>query len=258
MIRPLPSSTGRPLVIAHRGAKAYKPENTLAAYALAVAQGADMVEIDIHLARDESMPISHDAALERFGQAGEIAEVSLDELRAMSASAFAARGSDKAYEEIPVLNEVLDQFGDVIPFNLEIKTMTDERPYAGLQKMIVDQVVERGLLEQTLFSSFSDPVLRELRDLCPKARLGVLVDPRAPAGIFERADVIDAESINPHFVNTNAGLVEEAHQKGLAVYVYTVDEPAQMRELFALGVDGIFSNVPDLLREVVASLTNQA
>ena len=184
-------------------------------------------------------------------------EVSLDELRAMSASAFAARGSDKAYEEIPVLNEVLDQFGDVIPFNLEIKTMTDERPYAGLQKMIVDQVVERGLLEQTLFSSFSDPVLRELRDLCPKARLGVLVDPRAPEGIFERADVIDAESINPHFVNTNAELVEEAHQKGLAVYVYTVDEPGQMRELFALGVDGIFSNVPDLLREVVASLANQ-
>ena len=83
------------------------------------------------------------------------------------------------------------------------------------------------------------------------------MDPRAPEGIFERADVIDAESINPHFVNTNAELVEEAHQKGLAVYVYTVDEPGQMRELFALGVDGIFSNVPDLLREVVASLANQ-
>ena len=255
-MRPLPSASGRPLVIAHRGAKAYRPENTLAAYALAVTQGADMLEIDIHLARDQSMPISHDALLERFGRDGEISEVSLDELRAMSLSAFEARGSDEPYREIPVLEEVLDQFGDVIPFNLEVKTRTEQRPYPGLQKMIVDQVVARGLLDQTLFSSFSDKVLGELRDLCPEARLGVLVDPRAPEGIFERADAVDAEAINPHFVNADAQLVERAHEKGLAVYVYTVDDPAQMRELFARGVDGIFSNVPDLLRKVVESLSN--
>jgi glycerophosphoryl diester phosphodiesterase len=252
--RPLPSASGRPLVIAHRGAKAYKPENTLAAYALAVEQGADMVEIDIHLARDRSMPISHDAILERFGREGEIADVSLDELRAMSRSAFEAKGSDKQYEEIPLLEEVLDQFGEVIPFNLEIKTMTEERPYPGLQKMILDQVVERGLLERTLFSSFSDKVLLELRKLQPEVRLGVLVDPRAPEGIFERAEACGAESINPHFANTDADLVDRAHQKGLAVYVYTVDDPWRMKELFGLGVDGLFSNVPDLLREVVASL----
>ncbi len=254
MLRPLPSASGRPLVIAHRGAKAYQPENTFAAYSLAVDQGADMLEIDIHLARDQSMPISHDALLERFGREGEISEVSLGELRAISLSAFEARGSDKPYREIPILEEVLDQFGDVIPLNLEIKTATEERPYPGLQKMVLDQVIERGLLEQTLISSFSDDVLGELRDLCPAARLGVLIDPRAPEGIFERADAVEAESINPHFVNADARLVERAHEKGLAVYVYTVDEPERMRGLFGIGVDGIFSNVPDLLREVVESL----
>ena len=62
MARPLPSEAGRPLVIAHRGAKAYKPENTLAAYELAIEQGADMVEIDLHLARDGSVPVAHDAS----------------------------------------------------------------------------------------------------------------------------------------------------------------------------------------------------
>lgn len=255
MTRLLPSSLGRPLVIAHRGAKAYQPENTLAAYSLAVAQGADMVEIDIHLARDQTLPISHAAVLERFGREGEIADVSLRELRAMARSAFEAKGSDKQYEDIPVLEEVLDRFGEVIPFNLEIKTMTGDRPYPGLQAMIVDQVTQRGLLEKTLFSSFSDAVLRELRELVPNARLGVLIDPRSPGGVFERAEAVAAESINPHFVNTDAALVARAHQKGLAVYVYTVDEPFRMRELFAIGVDGIFSNVPDLLREVVASLS---
>ena len=143
MLRPLPSASGRPLVIAHRGAKAYQPENTFAAYSLAVDQGADMLEIDIHLARDRSMPISHDALLERFGRDGEISEVSLGELRAISLSAFEARGSDKPYREIPILEEVLDQFGDVIPLNLEIKTGTEERPYPGLQKMVLDQVIAR-------------------------------------------------------------------------------------------------------------------
>ena len=255
MTRPLPSSLGRPLVIAHRGAKAYMPENTLAAYSLAVAQGADMLEIDIHLARDQTMPISHDTTLERFGQDGEIADVSLGDLRAMSRSTFEARRSDKPYEDIPVLEEVLDRFGDIVPFNLEIKTMTGDRSYPGLQEKVVDQVVKRGLLSQTLFSSFSDEVLRELRALCPEARLGVLVDPRAPEGVFERAEAVGAESINPHFVLADPGLVARAHEKGLAVYVYTVDEPWRMRELFASGVDGIFSNAPDLLREVVNTLS---
>ncbi len=249
---------GRPLVIAHRGAKAYRPENTLAAYALAIEQGADMVEIDLHLARDGAVPIAHDATLERFARPGEIADVSLEELRAISLAAHQAGASNEPYEPIPNLEEVLDRFGEVIPFNLEIKTMTEERPYSGLQKRVLDQVQGRGLLDRTLFSSFSDAVLAELRGRAPRARLGVLVDPRSPWEIFERADAVGAESINLHFVNTDPERIDRAHRKGLAVYVYTVDEPERMRELFAIGVDGIFTNAPDQLRSVVDRLAEPA
>ncbi|MBW2387352.1 MAG: hypothetical protein JRG89_02855 [Deltaproteobacteria bacterium] len=258
MARPLPSESGRPLVIAHRGAKAYKPENTLAAYELAIEQGCDMIEIDLHVARDGAMPVAHDASLDRFAREGEIADVSLEELRSISRAAHEARASDKQYEGIPVLEEVLDRFGGMIPFNLELKTMTEKRPYAELQKLVLDQVVRRDLLDQTLFSSFSDAVLAELRALSPEARLGVLVDPRSPKEIFRRAEAVGAESINLHFVITDPDVVARAHEKGLAVYVYTVDEPERMRELLAFGVDGIFSNAPDRLRKVVDSLANPA
>jgi glycerophosphoryl diester phosphodiesterase len=256
MARPLPSETGRPLVIAHRGAKAYRPENTLVAYELAIEQGADMLEIDLHVSRDGRLPVAHDASLERFEREGEIADVSLAELRAISRAAHEARASEKRYEGIPVLEEVLDRFGALIPFNLELKTRTDHRPYGELEKLVLDQVLGRELLDQTLFSSFSDPVLAQLRRRCADARLGVLVDPRAPEAIFERADAVGAESINLHFAITQPELVARAHEKGLAVYVYTVDEPERMRQLLSFGVDGIFSNAPDELRKVVDSLDN--
>ena len=96
-------------------------------------------------------------------------------------------------------------------------------------------------------------MLVELRSDSPEARLGVLVDPRSPEGIFARAEAVAAESINLHFVITDASVVDQAHEKGLAVYVYTVDEPERMQELLSWGVDGIFSNAPDVLRKVVDS-----
>jgi glycerophosphoryl diester phosphodiesterase len=251
--RPVPSEEGYRVVIAHRGAKAYKPENTIAAFELGVAQGADMLETDLHLSRDTKIPISHDATLERFEREGELSDLTLEELREVSRRSFDARGSGEQYEPIPTLEEVLDRFGEQIPINLEIKTDASGRAYPGLQRMVFDEVVERGLLGKTLFSSFSDDALRELRGFSEEVRLAVLVDPRAPEGIFGRAAAVSAEAVNPHFVNASADLVQEAHRIGLAVYVYTVDDPEQMGELFDRGVDGIFSNAPDVLRAVADS-----
>jgi glycerophosphoryl diester phosphodiesterase len=251
---PTRSRPERPLVIAHRGAKAYRPENTLAAYALAVEQNADMIEIDLHLSCDRSIPIRHDAGLADLGAESEIRQLTLAQLRNIAKEYHESLKNPGVFEQIPILDEVLDHFGDVLPFNLEIKTSRDGIPYPGLEQMVLDQVISRGLLAQTLFSSFSDRVLSELRDRSSDVRLGVLVDPRAPENILERAGAVGAEAINPHHVLAKSELVDSAHSEGLAVFVYTVDEPAQMRSLFEIGVDGIFSNYPDRLREVVDSL----
>ena len=123
-------------MIAHRGASAYRPENTLSAYELAVVQAADMIEIDLHRTRDGAVVVAHDAELERIGGRGEIGEASLDEVRALDAGAG---------ERVPTLDEVLDAFGPRIPFNLELKQGT-RGPYPGLEVESLEAVCARGLL----------------------------------------------------------------------------------------------------------------
>jgi glycerophosphoryl diester phosphodiesterase len=234
----------RPLVIAHRGASAYRPENTLAAYELAVAQSADMIEIDLHATKDGAVVVAHDAELERIGGRGEIGAASLDEVRTLDAGAG---------ERVPTLDEVLDAFGSRIPFNLELK-QGSRGPYAGLPERAVANVVARGLLERTLFSSFYDPVLRDLRGESPGARIALLLSRRSAGGWVERAHALGAEAVNPELPLVDRAFVERAHGEGLAVYVFTVDPAAEMRRLLALGVDGLFTNVPDRMRGVLDEL----
>jgi glycerophosphoryl diester phosphodiesterase len=174
-------------VIAHRGASAYRPENTFPAYDLAIEQGADMIEIDLHRTRDGAIVITHDEDLAGLGGRGEIADASLADVRALDAG-DAAR--------VPTLDEVLDGFGARIPFNLEIKRAT-RALYRGLEQAALDAVRARNLLASTLFSSFFDPVLERLRALEPRVRIAFLVSPRKPERPLERARAVGAEALNP-------------------------------------------------------------
>ena len=230
-----------PLVIAHRGASGELPENTLPAYELALAQGADMIEIDLHTTRDGAIVITHDEDLEALGGHGEVADATLEEIRRLDAGDGAA---------VPTQEEVLDAFGARIPFNLELKRGSSAT-YEGLERAALDAVRKRGLLEQTLFSSFFDPVLERLRALAPEARLARLFSPRDPERPLERALAVGAEAINPWRGLLQPELIEAAHAEGLAVYVFTVDEEQEMRSLLDLGVDGIFTNFPDRLRALL-------
>jgi glycerophosphoryl diester phosphodiesterase len=228
-------------VIAHRGASGHLPENTLPAYELAVALGADMIEIDLHRTRDAAVVITHDEDLAGLGGRGEIADASLAEVRALDAG----RG-----ERVPVLAEVLDRFGPRIAFNLELKR-GQRAEYAGVEADALAAVESRGILERTIFSSFYDPVLARLRALSRDARLALLLSPQDAALPIERARRLGAEAINPWRGLARRELIEAAHAEGLAVYVYTVDEEDEMRRLLALGVDGLFTNYPDRMRALL-------
>ena len=236
-----------PLVIAHRGASAYRPENTLPAYALAVEQRADMIEVDLHRSRDGVIVIAHDADLGRFGAEGVIGAKTLAELRGLDAG-----GEGHGSATIPTLDEVLDGFGRQSPFNLELK-WGSEGPYSGLEAEAFAAVESRGLLDRTLFSSFQDSILAELRRISSAARLAVLVDPRQPEprNMLERARTLGAEAVNPHFTLASEDLIAQAHSAGLAVYAYTVDDPNTMRSLIEAGIDGLFTNCPDRMRALV-------
>jgi glycerophosphoryl diester phosphodiesterase len=116
----------------------------------------------------------------------------------------------------------------------------------------LEAVEKRGLLRETVFSSFYDSVLRDLRSHATDARVALLISPRAPQRWLERAQALGAEAVNPERSLVNEALVEEAHRAGLAVYVYTVDPEREMERLLGLGVDGLFTNVPDRMRRLLA------
>jgi glycerophosphoryl diester phosphodiesterase len=233
----------KPLVIAHRGASAHRPQNTLPAFELAVAQRADMIETDLHRTSDGAIVITHDEDLTGLGGVGEIAGATLAEIRALDAGGG---------ERVPTLDEILDRFGPQIPFNLELKRATDT-DYEGLEAQALAAVNARGLLARTLWSSFYDSVLGRLRALAPDARLALLISSRYPIRILERARELGAEAINPEAGIVSAALVDDAHAAGLAVYVFTVDDLTEMQRLLALGVDGLFTNHPERLRALVDS-----
>ncbi len=243
MSGPVSPRRSRPRVIAHRGASGTLPENTLPAYALAVEQRADMIEIDLHRTRDGAVVIAHDEGLERLGGRGEIADATLSEVRGLDA------GNG---ERVPTLDDVLDRFGPQIPFNLELKRGA-RADYPGLPAAALEAVETRDLLGQTLFSSFHDSVLNGVRGASRKARIGLLLSPRDPGRPFERARAVGAEALNPWIGLARRELIEEAHAEGLAVYVFTVDAEEDMRRLLDLGVDGLFTNHPDRLRALVGS-----
>ena len=231
-----------PLVIAHRGASAQRPENTLPAYALAVEQRADMIEIDLHRTRDGVVVITHDETLEHLGGRGAIEDASFAAVRALDAGDG---------QRIPTLDEVLDAFATQIPFNLELKRGV-RGAYAGLEAIALEAVERRGILGQTLFSSFFDPVLAELRRLCPTARIALLVQPRDQERSLERARAVGAEALNPWFGLATPELIAAAHAEGLAVYPYTVDDEDAMQRLLEIGADGLFTNHPERMRRLLS------
>jgi glycerophosphoryl diester phosphodiesterase len=201
-----------------------------------------MIEIDLHRTRDGAIVVHHDERPRGLRGPREIGDATLAELRALDVGGG---------ESMPTLDEVLDAFGARIPFNLEIKC-GGAGPYPGLEEQLLAALAARGLGETILFSSFSDAVLARLRQAAPEARIGVLVERRGAARWRERCAAVGAEAVHLWKGLAEADTVDAAHAAGLAVHVYTVDAPAEMRTLVGRGVDGLFTNRPARMREVLA------
>jgi len=221
------------LVIAHRGASGERPENTLAAFELAVEQRADMIETDLHLLRDGAVALYHD-----------------DDVAGRPVGAHTLAELRLALPHAPTLQETLDALGRRIAFNLEIKAPRSG-PYEGLEARALDEVSRRGILARTLFSSFSDAVLHKLRELEPKARLGTLVSASRPGDILARAKSVAAEAVHLDLRLATEARIAESHAAGYQVNVWTVDRREDQKRLLAAEVDGIFTNLPAQLRTLL-------
>lgn len=221
---------GAPLVYGHRGASAHAPENTVEAFELARDQGADGVELDVRRCLDGDMALHHDAQLPD-GRA--IVELTRADLPDTSCTLAAA----------------LDVCAGMV-VNIEIKNApvdADHDPQCRLADAVVTLLQARGGRDRVVVSSFGLPTVDRVRALDPSVPTGFLtfVDPMGPEAI-ELAARHGHGAIHPHVATVDEAYVELAHDHGLAVNVWTVDDPDQMRRLADWGVDGIVTNVPDV------------
>lgn len=234
--------TGRVLNIAHRGASGRFPENTLAAFDAAIAAGALMCELDVRLSRDGALVVIHDDTVDRTTDGhGPVSGLALAELKRLDAGA--RFGVQFAGERIPTLAEVFALMGDRCALNLEIKAR-------GAEPALCESIRTHGALASALVSSFDWAALEIVRHLEPRARIAPLAS-QWPARLLGAATEIGAAAINPRADLVTEDLCIAAHQRNLSVNAWTVDEASEMRRLIACGVDGIMTNYPERLYELV-------
>lgn len=237
------------LIGAHRGASGEAPENTIAAFDLALQQGAELLEFDVHCSADGVLVVIHDASLNRTaGRDGQVGELGVAALQGCDVGRW--RGGEWAGQMIPTLAEVLDRYAARAMLNIEVKRDGAECPYPGVERLIVDAVGGRELFERTTISSFDAGFVEQLRRREPRLSLGI-IDDTGPDEVIDRAEALGAVA-----VHLEAGLITEvrlrrAHRVGLRVLAWTVDDPMEMVRLVDLGVDSVLSNYPARLRDVV-------
>jgi len=235
------------VIIGHRGAAGHAPENTEAALLAGIKLGAHALEVDVQFTSDGTPVIFHDRTLERMaGVRGRIRDQSARDLAGYDVG---FRFGDE-YRGLRILT--LDEAIRLIPrgmtLHLEIKeydTVTSSH-----LKEVLASLKRRSLLEDCVVSSFSEKILSTLRGLEPKLVTGLLVSGKA-RGAASRAAGIGCSSLHPETIHTDRALVEECHALGLRVFSYTANEPAQMKHLLDLGVDGLYTDFPGRLRELV-------
>jgi glycerophosphoryl diester phosphodiesterase len=228
-----------PLIIGHRGASADAPENTLAAFALAVDQGADGVEFDVQMSADGVPVVIHDANLDRTTNgSGRVSSLPLAELKQLDA------GNG---ESIPTLEEVLHIFGSKLLFNVEIKGVGQQNQ--GLERAVAKQIAAHNLAHRTVVSSFSFRSVYRFRKLAPPGTMVGFLHSTPISGRRLARWLIRNEADHPPFRRVTESYMRWAQHHGLRVHTWTVDDLDKARELIGLGTHGLITNRPGYLRE---------
>lgn len=241
-IRPLPPSrvsSGRPMIVGHRGAAGLAPENTLAAFQVARELRIDGVEIDLQRSRDGTVVVFHDSDIGRTtGGHGNIWDLSLDEIKALDAGSY--MGEQFQGERVPTFEETLDFLRQTDL--LIIVEMKEPWRFPGIEEPVVELIHRYDVVEQLSIRSFYHDSLHTIHRLAPEIALSELWLDRLP----RNEDVIYKGVNANHNLYTRKN-IERLHQRGIQVTAWTVDDLDEARRLIDAGIDGLTTNYPDRL-----------
>lgn len=234
------------LIYGHRGASSEAPENTMAAFRLAYAQGAEGLELDVQMSKDGKLIVIHDETLERTTNGeGLVVHRTYDELRKLNAT---YTFKELQFEPLPILEDVLEWLASTsLELNIEMKNGVI--PYANMEEEVIRLVREYELSERVVLSSFNHYSLVKAKRLDPRMRTAILY----MAGLYqpwEYAKSIGADGLHPYYFSVVPEIVAGAHEAGVSVRPFTVDEPKDLRRLIQAGCDAVITNKPALMKTI--------
>ncbi|WP_445666522.1 glycerophosphodiester phosphodiesterase [Fodinibius sp. AD559] len=241
------------IIIAHRGASAYYPENTMIAFEKAVELGAEMIELDVMMSQDGVPIVFHDAKLNKHTNGSSyVKNYTLKELKKLDAGSwFDSKFSD---QKIPTLEEVLEFASGEIALNIEIKTeAVSDDIQNGIEQKALRLVKKYDMENHVLFSSFDYRAVQHLKKLEPDIPVALLYNRNQsnrllPHQLVEKYNV---DAFNCSYQQLKRKWMADLNKYDIPTFIYTVDSKKRMQKLIAGGVTGIFTNKPDLLKSVV-------
>lgn len=244
------------VVIAHRGASSYAPENTHSAFKLAIELNAEMIELDVSLSKDGIPVVVHDETVDRTTNAsGLVSSFTLSELKNLETGAWFSEKYKG--EPFPTLEEVLSYTKDKIAVNIEIKTeAVTNNPSGGIIEKALRIVKEAGVSDQVLFSSFDYRAMEHLEQLAPEMPKAILYE-KSQSGELLPSELVEkykVDAFNCSHRQLSDKWIEDLKANNIPFFIYTVNEKELMKKIIENGAKGIFSDKPDLLKEVVENL----
>ncbi len=259
------TTTQKIRVVAHRGGAALAPENTLAAFTMALEYDVDSVELDIHLSSDGALMVIHDPTLMRLtSKEGSVSDYTAEELAQFDVAATFKYGRHYfGMQKMPTLEEVIELVEEKatrpVNYQIEIKVKADGSRYEGIEQKLIDTLNTYGIVDRTIAISFNFPTLETLRTLEPKLKLGALISKEylsskgitGPEAVAKNMKALNVEYVSIKADYLSQGLYDQLRSQDLGVGVWTVDDTITMRKFVNMGVDFIATNRPDLLNKVL-------
>ena len=237
-------------IFAHRGASGYAPENTLTAIKKAIEMKADGVEIDIQLTKDGKIVVIHDWKVDRTTTGrGFVYELNFGYIRSLDAGQWYTK--DFIGEVVPTLEEVLDILPNDMMLNIEIKDIA--RKHSNIEEKMLEVLKKYPeKFNNIIVSSFHHDKIRKLQELEPKLKLALLTD----SEFIEIEKYLSTNGLNSYSYHPEINLIskkdiEILHKNGIKVFVWTVNKEEDLDYLVTLGVDGVITNYPDIMKELL-------